>query len=590
MIKRVAMVPVMVFMLCVVLVVSVFPFVYGVMLVRSKEETIRNFKALCDAHSDVASYESLGKTLLGQDIWIFKFGNPAGGRVLWDGQLHGNEDLGTEIIWMFVQWLVSSNEPEAELYLQRNYLLVIPVVNVDSSARDNMRRRYVLSDGDVLDVPYGVDLNRNFAVGWGSYGSIYPESSNYMGLYGGSEPETRVLTATFRELKPSVYVNFHSWGGPVGWISGSSGVIDAILESQTEYFASVKPVYGRVAISPYVLEVSGFAGGTAAGQPLGMGFGCTSCLLELNPKSDQFESLAYQSTPLYGIEGYYYPKVLGLLLGTLDAVGQDPVFGSIDFDCMVDGRFLGELVSYEVTFPDGSVESFYRVGGVLYDCPVGSYSIRVSVGGESQSGRFSVLAGLQTKVIVRFGSPSGLVVSTVGGVEDPVSSFAAPSSSLFSPTPTLSPTTTPTSTPSPTRTPTPNPQFSLPTIPQFPLPPTPKVVPTPTPSTVPALTDAPASPTPTPALSPSQSPLSKLLLDSTSAYIGFLAPEVFYALFVIRAVTLLGVIMILLRKQMIYFIILWVDYTECWFLEGRNLFLRIRRYLSMILRDRRSVQ
>ncbi len=425
MIKRTAVLAT--FLLCVIITVSIFP-AFGITLVRSKSETISNFKALCDAHRDVASYESLGKALLGEDIWIFKFGNPTGGRVLWDCQLHGGEDMGSEIMWMFVQWLVNSNDPQAKLYLQRNYLLVIPVVNVDSYDRGNMRRQYVLNNGDVVDVLYGVDLNRNFPVGWGSYGTSDPASWNYMGLYGGSEPETRVLTAAFRKYKPTIHVNTHSWAGPIAWISGNAGIINAITQSQSDYFVSVKPTYNGVAISPYTIEVSGFAGGTCAGQSNGMYTGTTSCLIELNPKSDQFQPLQYQSTPLYAIQQYYYPKILGFLRGTLDATAQNPYYGSIDFDCTMDNQLLNEPTTYEVTFPNASIKSYYRAGGLIYNCPEGAYSVRVVVNNNAQTCQFSVLASSQTKVVMRFGSTTGAVVSIIPSSS---ASPALPSTSTF---------------------------------------------------------------------------------------------------------------------------------------------------------------
>lgn len=47
-----------------------------------------------------ADYETIGKTYLGNDIWMFKAGNPNGGHVLLDSEMHGNENKGSEILYL----------------------------------------------------------------------------------------------------------------------------------------------------------------------------------------------------------------------------------------------------------------------------------------------------------------------------------------------------------------------------------------------------------------------------------------------------------------------------------------------------------
>lgn len=153
---------------------------------HTKDWFINNFKSLCNSHPTKASYQSVGESCLGNDIWIFKFGNPSGGVVLWDGQLHGNEDYGSEILWLMAQWLFSGDS-EAQNILQRNYVLMIPTVNIDTYGRYNA---------------HGVNLNRNFETGWSA-------SAEYPGPYACSEPETQVLRSVFQIYEPDFYVNLH---------------------------------------------------------------------------------------------------------------------------------------------------------------------------------------------------------------------------------------------------------------------------------------------------------------------------------------------------------------------------------------------
>ncbi|MCK5628281.1 hypothetical protein KAI12_02330, partial [Candidatus Bathyarchaeota archaeon] len=144
---------------------------------------IAQWKSLCDANPRWASYESIGKTLQGRDIWLFKIGTPSGGRVMYSGQCHGHEDTGTEILLKFCQWLLESDDPLANNILRHNYHLMIPILNVDSYTRQNMRRQYTLKNGTIIDVPNGVDLNRNGIYKWGEFGSADPSHElYYMGL------------------------------------------------------------------------------------------------------------------------------------------------------------------------------------------------------------------------------------------------------------------------------------------------------------------------------------------------------------------------------------------------------------------------
>ena len=94
---------------------------------HSHQELVSMFKTLCDNYPSYASYDSIGKTYEGRDIWMFKFGTPNGGKVLWDGCLHGWEDMGSEIMYLFATWLLESSDPTAERILQRNYVLITDV-------------------------------------------------------------------------------------------------------------------------------------------------------------------------------------------------------------------------------------------------------------------------------------------------------------------------------------------------------------------------------------------------------------------------------------------------------------------------------
>jgi hypothetical protein len=137
---------------------------------------------------------------------LYKFGNPNGGKVMIDSRGHGPEDCGGEIGYTFVKNLIATNSS----ILRENYVMFIPVVNIDTTARQNKRRNYTLNNGTVILVPYGVDLNRNGISGFGGSGSSNASNNyEYRGLYGGSESETQALAFAQQKYKPDIYVNTH---------------------------------------------------------------------------------------------------------------------------------------------------------------------------------------------------------------------------------------------------------------------------------------------------------------------------------------------------------------------------------------------
>jgi hypothetical protein len=253
---------------------------------NGKDELIGMFKVLCDAYPEYTSYESVGKTYEGRDIWMFKIGNPDGGRVLWDGQLHGNEGIGSEIIYLMIEWLLESGDPRAKRFLERNYVLFIPVINMDSYNRGN---------GNFENCRWGVDLNRNFKTGWRDIAC--DESQNYAGPYPASEPETQVLRNVFQTYRPQFYVNTHCGAGPFlsyyrqGDVTLALEVIDRINEVSSEMGITPYRVVG--------MGSTGFAIGDAAS------FGISSWL---------FEIVGSETCPHEDLVDIYYPKCLAVFV------------------------------------------------------------------------------------------------------------------------------------------------------------------------------------------------------------------------------------------------------------------------------------
>jgi len=179
---------------------------------RNHEEMIEMYKNECTKFPKVSSFTSIGKTHHNNDIWAFTFGNPNGGKIIIDGCLHGWEDMGSELAFLWIKWLLESNDPVAKKILKENCWIVVPVINYDTYQRGNLNQT-VCQDG--------IDLNRNFVHNWKFVPDCTGPFGTSHGAMAGSEKETQVMSAFMEANKPtsnkkSVYINTHYGGGP--WI------------------------------------------------------------------------------------------------------------------------------------------------------------------------------------------------------------------------------------------------------------------------------------------------------------------------------------------------------------------------------------
>jgi len=258
---------------------------------ETKTALLSKFKTLVAAHPTQASYVTIGYSPKGTAILMFRFGNSsASGRVLWDAQMHGTEDAGSETAYLFCVWLFSGDS-RAKYILAHNYILVIPVVdNLYSRTNENH-----------------VNLNRNFPVGWGTTGSSSRTSDEYRGPSAGSEPTTKALINVFKNYKLKFYVNTHTLGGPVIYYSSTSSSIITTLKSR---LATYSKTYGGNPTSTNSwcrLSSGGFAVTTANS------YGIYSFLWEIGPSG---------RNPSYSdVTGKYYKETRCFLIAVCSMCG-----------------------------------------------------------------------------------------------------------------------------------------------------------------------------------------------------------------------------------------------------------------------------
>jgi len=237
------------------------------------------FMSLANAYPELVTYESIGKTVENRDIIMFKIGNPDGGKVLFDGAMHGWETLGSEVLYFYAKWLLTSNDPVANRILTRDYTLLVPALNVDgyNSARKNAD---------------GVDLNRNFATNWERAGSTNPNSEYYRGPAPLSEPESQALVRVFKTFNPSFYVNLHFPGGT--YYAGS------YYGNRTYYRLLVDKIDSlseELEVTPYYYH--GEFGGSGLAISDAACDGVTSFLIELNDEIIPFSEIELVVLPRF---------------------------------------------------------------------------------------------------------------------------------------------------------------------------------------------------------------------------------------------------------------------------------------------------
>ncbi len=146
------------------------------------------------------------------------------------------------------------SDPRVTNALDNAEFIIVPMVNPDgyeysrTSNRQWRKNRRPNADGS-----FGVDLNRNFGVGWGldSGSSSVPNSPTYRGPAPFSEPESQTIRDTFLANQQIVsHVDFHSYGQIMlsPWGYSLDPVPDqAILDQLTATMAgSIQSVHGEM--------------------------------------------------------------------------------------------------------------------------------------------------------------------------------------------------------------------------------------------------------------------------------------------------------------------------------------------------------
>lgn len=186
---------------------------------KSYDETISFLQECVKNYPNLIQTQSIGKTWEGRDIVLATLSlgvenadlKPA---LLYTGTIHAREWIGNELGVAFIDYILKhyQTNPKIKAALTKNTLYMVPCLNPDGFEYSRTHFSFWRKNRrDNKDGTFGVDLNRNFSVGWTR---IKDTSSN---IYGGpepfSEPETRAIKA-FVDSHPNITMalDYHSQG------------------------------------------------------------------------------------------------------------------------------------------------------------------------------------------------------------------------------------------------------------------------------------------------------------------------------------------------------------------------------------------
>jgi len=188
-------------------------------LYRSYEESTKIFQDYEKEYSSFFKLESIGQTWEKRDINLITISKDINSADLkpalfFTGTIHAREWIGHELAIEFTKYILEniSHDVWLQKYLEKATIYMVPCANPDGYeySRNHFsfwrKNRRVNADGS-----FGVDLNRNFPIGYVNY--TKPESNVYGGPSPFSEPETRALR-DFVESHENITIalDYHSQG------------------------------------------------------------------------------------------------------------------------------------------------------------------------------------------------------------------------------------------------------------------------------------------------------------------------------------------------------------------------------------------
>lgn len=209
-------------------------------------EMTEDIVALYNRYPEYMTFSSVGKSVDNRDIWQMIIGNPNAPHAIYvQSTIHGREWMNTWIVMKQAEELlknynttVLNNVTYAHVF-QKCAIYILPMTNPDGVTISqygingivNPTLRANLSKMSGASTPSrwkananGVDLNRNFSVGWGTTVNVTaPSGSFYNGTAPNTEPETLAIINAVNQREFTIAVSYHSMENAIYWNVGQTG-------------------------------------------------------------------------------------------------------------------------------------------------------------------------------------------------------------------------------------------------------------------------------------------------------------------------------------------------------------------------------
>jgi PKD repeat protein len=199
---------------------------------QGSNSLVTELQRLASEFPEIAQLSSMGQTHQGRELWALKISDNVADdedepEMLMDGGFHGDEWIGSETATFIAYQLVNGYGVDSDItqMVNEREIWVIPLVNPDGRAidsyddgnnpsyyrgwRKNARDNNNSGSWDGCD---GVDLNRNFDLGWGVGASTSTCNIEYIGPTSFSEPESQAFRNFVNSRDFQIYVSYHSYG------------------------------------------------------------------------------------------------------------------------------------------------------------------------------------------------------------------------------------------------------------------------------------------------------------------------------------------------------------------------------------------
>ena len=242
----------------------------------SYAEMTEDLAILKSRYPSLMEYYSIGKTVVGRELYVVRVGNPdAGQQIVVSAGIHGREYLTPLLAMKQLEFLLAYyNTGSCGAYsyatlLEQVCFYIVPMSNPDGIML-SQEGIGSISDRSLYDKIYSVyykdfeekytkqtdineylkiwksnanavDLNRNFDAGWSKVdtGIDRPSHKNYKGGVAASEPETRALASLVNGLSNvRAVLCIHSQGEVLYWNCGQEGELRAETLAFTEMIAA----------------------------------------------------------------------------------------------------------------------------------------------------------------------------------------------------------------------------------------------------------------------------------------------------------------------------------------------------------------